>query len=238
MEGFRTAEFWLALLQIAGINLVLAGDIAVVIALATRALPRQQRRALVLGGSFGAVALRLLFCLIAMRVLPVPYLALLGGGLLAWIGIWLMIPERGNFPLLAIATRWGAVPATLFADAVMSLGNAVAIVAVARGDILLIFLGVAISAPLIALGSTLVLKMQQQVPFLVLAGSGLIGWVAGGLVVGDAGVRPWLRGDGPVLDILGRLLGAARVMGLGALLARRGTQRPRDIVDLAPMDRQ
>ncbi len=238
MVGLQTAEFWLVLLQIAGINILLAGDIAVVIALASRALPRPRRRALVVAGSLGAVALRLLFCLIAVRLLPVPYVGLAGGALLAWIGISLMIPERGSGLLFATATLWGVVPATLFADAVMSLGNAVAIAALARGDVLLILLGVAISAPLIVFGSALVLKLQQHVPFFVPAGSGLIGWVAGGLVVGDPGVRQWLRGDGPVLGIMGRLLGAVLVIGLGAVLARRGGERPRDIVDLAPADRQ
>ncbi len=130
------------------------------------------------------------------------------------------------------------VPATLFADAVMSLGNAVAIAAVARGDMVLILLGVALSAPLIVFGGTLVLKVQRHVPYLVAAGSGLVGWVAGGLVVRDPGVRHLVRVDGPVLDVLGRLVGAALVIGLGAMLARRGGERPRDIVDLAPVDRQ
>ncbi len=96
MEGLQTAEFWLVLLQIGGINILLAGDIAVVIGLASRALPPSQRRALVVAGGLGAVALRLAFCLIAMRLLPVPYLGLAGGGVLAWIGVWLMIPERGG----------------------------------------------------------------------------------------------------------------------------------------------
>lgn len=238
MEYVQNADFWLALIKITGINILLAGDNAVVIALVSRALPPAQRRAAVLGGSLGAIALRVLFCLIALWLLPIAYLQLAGGLLLLWIGVQLMVPERGGGKGASKSTLWGVLLATVIAGAVMSLGNAVAIVAAAQGDKLLILLGLLISVPVIFFGSALVLKIVQHIPWLVTAGTGLLGWIGGGLVVGDPGIRQWLRVDAPLLDIVGKLLGAVLVMTAGTVLARRGAQRPSDIVDLAPQDRQ
>ena len=238
MEYVQNADFWLALIKITGINILLAGDNAVVIALVSRALPPAQRRAAVLGGSLGAIALRVLFCLIALWLLPIAYLQLAGGLLLLWIGVQLMVPERGGGKVASKSTLWGVLLATVIAGAVMSLGNAVAIVAAAQGDKLLILLGLLISVPVIFFGSALVLKIVQHIPWLVTAGTGLLGWIGGGLVVGDPGIRQWLRVDAQLSDIVGKLLGAVLVMTAGTVLARRGAQRPSDIVDLAPQDRQ
>ena len=238
MEYVQNADFWLALIKITGINILLAGDTAVVIALVSRGLPPVPRRAAVLGGSLGAVALRVLFCLIAVSLLPIAFLPLAGGLLLLWIGVQLMVPERGGGKLGARSTLWGVLLATVIADAVMSLGTAVAIVATAKGDTLLILLGLLISVPVLIFGSALVLHVVPRFPWLVTVGTGLLGWIGGGLVVGDPGLRQWLRVDAQLLDIVGKLLGSVLVMTVGTVLARRGVLRPRDIVDLAPEDRQ
>jgi len=238
MENVQHADFWLGLLKITGINILLAGDNAVVIALVSRALPPAQRRAAVLGGSLGAIALRVVFCVIAVWLLPLAYLQLVGGVLLLWIGVQLMVPERGAKRVIAKSTLWGVLLATVIADVVMSLGHAVANVAAAKGDTLLILLGLLISVPVTIFGSVLVLKVVQHVPWLVAAGTGLLGWIGGGLVVGDPALRQWLRADAQVLDSVGKLLGAMLVVTVGTVLARRGAQRPKDIVDLAPVDRQ
>jgi len=238
MEFVQDTDFWLSFVKIIGVNILLAGDNAVVIALVSRGLPRAQRRVAVLAGGLVAVGLRMVFCLAAVWLMPVAYLQLAGGLLLLCIGVQLMVPARDGGTIVVKSTLWGVLLTILLADAVMSLGHAVAIVAAARGGTLLIVLGLAFSVPVIIYGSALMLNVLLRAPWLVTVGTGLLGWIAGGLIVGDAGVRQWLRADGQLLDIAGKLLGAVLVMGVGTLLARRGARRPRDIVDLAPADRQ
>ncbi len=239
MEYVLTSEFWLALLEITGINILLSGDNAVVIALASRALPAHQRRAAVLGGSLGAIALRVFFCLIVVWLLSIPYLKLIGGLLLLWIGVKLMVPEdEGGDGMTAKSTLWGAMQTIVVADAVMSLDNVVAIAAAAKGSTALIVVGLLISVPLIIFGSTLVLKVLLRYPLLVTAGAGLLGWIAGEIIAGDVAVAQWLRLDAHTLELFGKPLGAALVVALGTLLARRAVRRPKDIVDLAPEDKQ
>ena len=239
MEHVLTTEFWLALLEITGINILLSGDNAVVIALASRALPAHQRRAAVLGGSLGAIALRVFFCLIVVWLLSIPYLKLIGGVLLLWIGVKLMVPEEeGGDGIVAKSTLWAAMQTIIVADAVMSLDNVVAIAAAAKGSNLLIVLGLLISVPMIVFGSTLVLKVLLRYPLLVTAGAGLLGWIAGEIIAGDEAVSRWMQVDAHMLELVSKPVGAAFVVVLGTLLARRAVRRPRDIVDLAPEERQ
>ena len=239
MEHLQTTEFWLALLEITGINILLSGDNAVVIALASRALPAHQRRAAVLGGSLGAIALRVFFSLIVVWLLSIPYLKLVGGMLLLWIGVKLMVPEdEGGGGIASKSTLWGAMQTIVIADAVMSLDNVVAMAAAAKGSNLLLILGLLISVPLIIFGSTLVLKVLLRYPLLVTAGAGLLGWIAGEIIAGDEALGRWFHVDVHMLEWVGKPLGAAFVVGLGTLLARRAARRPKDIVDLAPEDRQ
>lgn len=239
MEHLLTAEFWLALLEITGINILLSGDNAVVIALASRSLRPEQRRAAVLGGSLGAIALRVFFCLIVVWLLSIPYLKLGGGLLLLWIGVKLMVPEEeGNGGITARATLWGAMQTIVIADAVMSLDNVVAMAAAAKGSTLLIVLGLLTSVPLIIFGSTLVLKVLLRYPLLVTAGAGLLGWIAGEIIAGDAALGRWLPFDPHRLELVGKPLGAVLVVGVGTILARRAARRAKEVVDLAPEERQ
>lgn len=210
-----------------------------VIALASRSLPDSQRRAAVLGGSLGAIGLRVLFCLIVVWLLSIPYLKLIGGLLLLYIGIKLMVPEEeGGDGIAAKATLWGAMQTIILADAVMSLDNVVAIAAAAKGSTLLIILGLLISVPLIIFGSQLVLKVLLRYPLLVTAGAGLLGWIAGEIIAGDEAVSHWLRVDEHVLAMSFKPAGAVLVMAAGAMLARRAALRPKEVVDLSPEDRQ
>ncbi|MCC6717284.1 MAG: YjbE family putative metal transport protein [Acetobacteraceae bacterium] len=239
MEQVQTLAFWIGLAQIAGLNILLSGDNAVVIALASRGLPAHQRRTAVLGGSLVAIVLRVVFCLIVVWLLSIPYLKLVGGLLLLAIGVKLLVPETGGGNgIAAKATLWGTMQVIVIADAVMSLDNVVAIAAAADGSVLLIVLGLLISVPLIIFGSTLLLKVLSRVPLLVTAGAGLLGWIAGGVIASDAAVQPWLGGGAYHPELASKALGAALVVALGAVLARRARRRPRDIVDLAPEDRQ
>jgi YjbE family integral membrane protein len=179
------------------IDLLLSGDNAVVIALASRSLPTAQRKIAVMGGSVAAVVMRIIFCLVITWLLRIPYLRLLGGLLLLYIGVKLVIPEarvEGN-GAAAISHVWGAIRTILIADAVMSLDNVVAIAAAAHGSVSLIALGLVCSIPLIVVGSQLVLRVLNGFPILVLTGGGLLGWIAGEIIVSDPAVYTRLPYD-------------------------------------------
>ena len=228
-----TGEFWLALLEITGINILLSGDNAVVIALACRSLPSRHRNMAVLGGSAGAILLRIVFCAVVVWLLSIPYLKLIGGLLLLWIGVKLIVPEgEGDGDgVAAKASLWGAIQTIVIADAVMSLDNVVAIAAAANDSMLLIVLGLLISVPLIVFGSQLVLRYLLRYPLLVTLGGGLLGWISGDIMSADPAVLGWLKADPSVLENCAKPAFAVAVMAIGTWLARRA--RRKEIVDLA-----
>jgi YjbE family integral membrane protein len=177
--------FWLPILQIIWIDLLLSGDNALVIALACRSLSGEQRRLGILLGSFVAIALRIAFTLAIAGLLELPFVKTAGGIVLMWIGIGLASPEKFKKDFPSAKSLWSAVRIIAMADFIMSLDNMLAIVAVARGSILLIFLGLALTIPFLVCGSALVLALLNRLPILVWAGAILLGWVAGGLIGSD-----------------------------------------------------
>ena len=217
-----TSTFFLQLLEIGWINLLLSGDNAVVIALACRALPPAQRRLGVLLGGVAAVALRIVFTIAVVSLLNSPFLKLVGGLLLLWIGVKLIIDETDEASVAESDTVWNAVRTIALADMVMSLDNVIAIAAAARGSIALIIFGLVLSVPLIIFGATLIITLLQRAPALVWAGAGLLGWVAGGLVVTDPAVHALLNGTPLVVDeTLAGIAGALIVVGAAWLLRQR-----------------
>lgn len=235
-DNIWAAPFWLAVLEITGINILLSGDNAVVIALASRSLPDSQRNKAVIGGSAGAIIMRVLFCIIIAWLLEIPYLKLIGGALLLWIGVKLMVPEEGGEGIAAKSHLWGAIQTIIIADAVMSLDNVVAIAAVAKGSILLIVLGLLISVPLIIFGSQLVLMLLNRFPILITAGAGLLGWLAGEIMATDPAVTAWTGIDAHRVELFAKPVLAGVVVATGTVLARRAIRtRP---LDLAPKERQ
>jgi YjbE family integral membrane protein len=233
-----TSQFYVDLLRILSIDILLSGDNAVVIALASRSLPAAQRRKAVIGGSIAAVVMRILLCLVITTVLQVPYLNVAGGLMLLYIGVKLVIPEAesGGGDVKATAHVWGAIRTILIADAVMSLDNVVAIAAAARGSTLLIALGLAISIPLIVFGSQIVLRILNRMPVLVVLGAGLLGWIAGEIIVSDPGLRTHLPYDQHTMARIAKPTLALVVMAIGTLLARRANARREHVVDLVPED--
>jgi len=236
LEELNTAQFWVDLLRIMGIDILLSGDNAVVIALASRSLPDAQRRLAVIGGSAAAVTLRIIFCLVIVTLLQIPYLKVIGGLLLLYIGVKLVIPEAetDEHGIAATPNVWGAIRTILIADAVMSLDNVVAIAAAARGSVLLIALGLVISIPLIVFGSQLVLRVLNRFPILVLLGGGLLGWIAGEIIVSDPMVHTLLPYDEHLQTLVAKPLCAGLVMLMGKVLAKRVRTHTREVVDLAP----
>ena len=214
--------FLTGLLQVVLIDILLGGDNAVVIALACRRLPEAQRRKAILGGVAGAVLLRILLLLIASYVLELPLLKVVGGVLLVWIGIKLLVPEEEETDVKAGTTLGQAIWIIVVADLVMSLDNVIAVAGAAQGHLGLAITGVLISIPIIIWGSQLVLRLMERFRWLVMAGAALLGWIAGKLITSDAWVQAWLGiAELPWASYVAGALGALLVLGVGQLMARR-----------------
>ncbi len=225
---------WAAVLQIIMIDILLGGDNAVVIALACRNLPAKQRLQGIVWGTAGAIVLRVVLIAFAVTLLAVPYLKALGGLLLLWIGIKLLVPDPDAHDSVKPADKlWTAVKTIIVADLVMSIDNVIAIAGAAEGaaghhQLPLVIFGLLVSIPLIVWGSQLVLKALDRFPFIVLVGAALLGWIAGWLIVSDPGIGHLLRlpGDaGEYTHYVGATVGAALVVIVGLALKRRSEAR-------------
>jgi YjbE family integral membrane protein len=212
------------ILQIIWINIILSGDNAVVIALACRGLPPERQRVGMIAGAGVAVGLRIVFTLLVASLLSTPFLKIAGSLLLFWIAVKLLVEneEDAEGKIQASDRLWHAIRTIAIADAVMSLDNVLAIAAVAQGSWFLLVLGLAISIPLVIVGASLIMTLIERFPIFVWLGAGLLGWVAGEMLVSD----PWLVGQlgeptAHRLEMPVAALGALVVVGLGYLLRRR-----------------
>jgi YjbE family integral membrane protein len=201
--------FWFAAGQIILINVVLSGDNAVVIALACRTLPPRQRFWGMILGAGIAVLLRIIFTIFVAQAMKYPYVALVGGALLFWVAIKLVVPEEeGEGKIEAAENLWRAVRIVAIADIIMSLDNVIAIAGAAKLaglsvdpahasaiEATLIIFGLATSIPLIIAGSALLMAALDRYPILIWAGAALLGWVAGDIMVKDAALASWLSAD-------------------------------------------
>jgi YjbE family integral membrane protein len=222
MELLQNTEFWIGLVKIIWINIILSGDNAVVIALAARSLPPHQQRMAVLFGSGAAVVLRILLTIVAVQLLAMPYLQIVGGLLLLWIGVQLLGDEdEGEGEAKEHGSLMAAVRTILIADLVMSLDNVIAVAAAAKGSFLLLILGLAISIPLVIFGSTLMIKLMERFPIIVVLGAALIGWVGGETIASDFIFKDYVAANGWV-HYVAAAAGAALVIGLGKLIQARG----------------
>jgi YjbE family integral membrane protein len=217
-------QFWVAVLQIIAIDIVLGGDNAVVIALACRNLPPRLRNWGIFWGVFGAIALRTALIFFAITLLAIPYLKIVGGALLLWIGVKLLKAEpegTGEGRIRAGASLADAIRTIIVADAVMSLDNVVAIAGAARDSIVLVVFGLMVSVPIIVWGAKLVMKAMERFPVIVVGGAALLGWIAGEMAVSDTAVRSWIETWPPLVHWLGPVFGAAIVVLAGKWLAAR-----------------
>ncbi len=188
-EMLATTQFWVDVFKIIVIDVLLSGDNAVVIALACRNLPLDQRKKGIFYGVVGAIGLRVVLTFFAVGMLSLPYLKLVGALLLIWIGIKLILPEEeehGESNVKADTHLWGAVKTIIIADFVMSLDNVLGVAAAAHGNAMLLVFGLLVSIPLIAWSSQLVLKLIDRFPFIIYGGGALLGYVAGEMLVGEA----------------------------------------------------
>ncbi|MFO1088187.1 MAG: TerC family protein [Hyphomicrobiales bacterium] len=223
-----SGEFWAALVEIIAINVILSGDNALVIALACRGLPPRERKLGVLFGTLAAIVLRILFAIAIVYVLKIPALMLIGSLALMWIAIKLVQPEEGDGHgdgVKASTTIWQAVKIVCVADAVMSLDNVIAVAAAAKGDLLLLSLGIAISIPPVVLGSTVMLYILDRFPILVIAGSGLLGYIAGELAIEDKFVHQWFEDHHITIPAMLPYVTCALVVAIGLYLRKRAAIR-------------
>ncbi|HSW17724.1 MAG TPA: TerC family protein [Ramlibacter sp.] len=220
MSFLATPEFWIALFQIIMINIVLSGDNAVVIALASRSLPPQQQKKAIMFGSVGAIVLRIVLTFFAVYLLTLPYLKLIGAALLLWIGVGLLKGEDDEAELEGHSGLAAAIKTIIVADLVMSLDNVIGVAAAAKGNVVLLVVGLVISIPLIIYGSTLILKLMSRFPVIITIGAGLLGWVAGEMAVSDPAIADWIANH-HYMHQVAPVAGAVLVVALGKWLTSR-----------------
>jgi YjbE family integral membrane protein len=233
---FSSPDFWIAVGQIILIDILLGGDNAVVIALASRRLPAEQRNKAIFWGIFGAVALRVVLIFFALQLLSVPWLKIAGGLLLLWIGIKLLWPQdEGGHEIDASTHLLGAIKTIVVADAVMSLDNVIGVAAAAKGHLGLVVFGLVISVPIIVWGSRFVLVLMDRFPVVIVAGAALLGWIGGEMIAHDKVLVDHYAVLAPGLYAYAApLAGALLVVVIGKLGGRRRpaavTTKPVDLV--------
>jgi len=222
-----TPEFWVAALQIVVINILLSGDNAVVIALACRNLPPQQRRWGVFWGAIGAIVLRVVLTFFAVSLLKLSYLKIIGGLLLLWIGIKLIAEEgdEGAHEMQASDKLLAAIRTVVIADLVMSIDNVLGVAAAAKGSLVLLIFGLVVSVPLVIGGAQLIMRVIERFPVLIVAGGGLLGYVAGELIVEDSAIVDWVHAHARWLTWGAPLVGVAAVVGPAKWLQMRARSR-------------
>lgn len=238
MLDFSSPAFWIAVVQIVAIDILLGGDNAIVIALACRRLPEPLRKKGIFWGIVGAIGLRVVLIFFALQLLAIPFLKIVGGILLLWIGVKLLQPEHedshGNIE--SSTTLAGAIKTIIIADAVMSLDNVVAVAGAAHGSMVLVVFGILVSIPIVAWGSKLVLTLMDKFPIVITGGGMLLGWIGGGMIATDP-VTPeaWLK-IVPQAGYVTSAFGAIFVLTLGTWLARRQKARPAHELSLTKSD--
>ena len=228
-DSFLAPEFWAAVLQIILIDVVLSGDNAVVIALACRNLPPEQRRSGIFWGVAGAVGLRVVLTMAAALVMNLPWLKLVGGLLLLWIGVKLLAPDGVDAPGIPPAgpPRGAGGPITV-ADFVMSLGNVIGVAGASHGNLFLLLFGLLVSIPLIIGTSQMILRLMERWPVVVVVGAALLGWVAGSMIWSDPALADIVANAPAGAATVAAALPALLVVVIGKWLERRSL-RQRDL---------
>ncbi|CAH0272539.1 hypothetical protein SRABI80_03508 [Peribacillus frigoritolerans] len=184
MLDFLSGEFISGLLAIIMIDLVLAGDNAILIGLAARKLPKEQQKKVIIWGAVGAIVIRIIATLLVVWLLEVPGLHLIGGLLLVWIAYKLLIDEEEH-DVKPADSMWAAIKTIIIADALMGLDNVLAVAGASHGNFILVVIGLLVSIPVVMYGSTLILKLIERFPFIIIIGAGILGWTAAKMIVAE-----------------------------------------------------
>ncbi|MDO4683292.1 MAG: TerC family protein [Lautropia sp.] len=225
---FSSSQFWVAIGQIILIDILLGGDNAVIIALAVRKLEPAKRKLGIIWGTVGAIGLRVILIFFALALLQIPYLKLVGGLLLLWIGIKLLIPDHddGHENIASSDRLWVAVRTVIIADLVMSIDNVIAIAGAAQNagggnELPLVIFGLLVSVPIIIWGSQLVIKLMDRFPIIITLGGMLLGWIAGGMMVTDIAVVDHAAPYLPHIKYGAEVAGALLVLIIGLIAGRK-----------------
>jgi len=218
MRALLQAEFWARWLGIVFIDLSLAGDNALVIAMAVLSLPSRQRLVGLIGGTIGAVVLRIVLIAVITQILMIPFLQALGGIVLLWIAIKLVRQDAGGEKertVREVASLWEAIGIIIVADLIMSLDNVLAVAATAHGDLTLVLFGIGLSIPIVICGSSVLARLMDRFRCIVWLGGAVLGWVAGELAMTDALVHEAIGSWGEILHwaLPGTLAAATGVFG-------------------------
>jgi YjbE family integral membrane protein len=228
-----SAQFLSALLAIVIIDLALAGDNAIVIALAARALPRDLQRKAIIWGTVGAIVVRVVMTMAVVWLLGIPGLMLGGGLILVWIAYKLLKPSgQGEHQIKEAAGFWAAMQTIVIADAAMGLDNVLAVAGAAHGSFLLVVLGLIISIPIVIWGSTLVLRLLERFPWIIQIGVAVLAWTAAKMIVSEPLVRDFFSAQ-PAYEYGVYALIFAGVFGAGYLAARRHSATAHERAKLA-----
>lgn len=206
------------LLKIILINIVLSGDNAVVIAMASRNVPKKQQKKAIFWGTFGAIILRLIFAVAIIYLLNIPFVTFIGGLLLVYIAIKLLIGEEEGNLREGGSSLVSAVKTIIIADAVMSLDNVLAIAGAVEGNLAGIMIGVIVSIPIVVFGSQIILKAMERYPAISYAGAGILAWTAGEMIIGEPKFEPLLTRD---LHLLVPMTITVLVIGFGYIISRK-----------------
>jgi YjbE family integral membrane protein len=230
LAAFSDATFWAALLSIIVANILLSGDNAVVIALASRNLPPSQQRKAIFWGSAAAIILRVVLTITAVQLLTLPYLKIVGAILLVYIGVQLLADSDDEAEMHGHSNIWGAIRTILVADLVMSLDNVIAVAAAAQKGpeetrLILLIIGLGLSIPLIIFGSTMLLKVMDRFPVIITLGAGLLGLLAGGMLVEDPAIKDSIQGAMEDAHMIFEGIGVAIVILLGNYFKRKNTSK-------------
>ena len=222
-ELTSAAQYLIPLTQIIGINIVLSGDNAVVIALAARALPLGQQKRAVVWGSGAAIVMRILLTLTAVALLSMPYLKLVGSVILIWIGVRLLDSDDNvnEGEIKSSSSLLTAIRTILFADMVMSLDNVLGVAAAAEGNIPLLIIGLGLSIPVVVFGANVLLRLMERFPVIITLGAVLIGYVGGEMAVTDPAIVGWVDLRFHALRVIVPIACGALVLLLGKVLVVR-----------------
>lgn len=219
----NTSELVVATLEIIGVDILLGGDNALVIALACRSLPKEQQKKAIVLGTAGAIVIRAALTMFAVLVLGLPWLKLIGGALLLWIGVKLLVPDSGDGhgAVADNKSMFAAIRTIVIADLVMSLDNVLAVAAAAKDHMGLVAFGLLFSIPIIVYGSSLIIKLMDRLPVVITLGGAMLGYIAGEMIIKDPLVGTWLGAHGHWLHYAIPVGCALGVVGVGRALAAR-----------------
>ncbi|MFC7681871.1 TerC family protein [Paenibacillus sp. GCM10028914] len=217
-----TIEFWMALLSIIVIDLVLAGDNAIVIGLAARNVQKEDQKKVIIWGTVGAIIIRIVATLLVAKLLMIPGLRLVGGLALLWIAYKLLVDEKKH-EISAGSQMWAAIRTIIIADAMMGLDNVLAVAGAAEGDFMLVIIGLAISVPIMVWGSTLILKLTDKYPIVITIGAAVLTWTASKMIVEEPLIHSWFANS--IVKYGFELIVVVIVIAIGTWVKKKNDER-------------